>query len=52
MGSARVVVGQEGRAIRDFSERLCTRYTLSIRAQAGNYRERLNALLADAQLPG
>lgn len=36
----------------DFAERACTSYSFLLRTTATNYRERLNAMLADAQMQG
>lgn len=40
------------RVIRDFTGRVCTGYSLFVRAKSTIYRDLLNAVLADAQMRG
>lgn len=51
-GLAQAVFGREESVIRDFSEWLCTGYTSSSYAHAGDYQDGLNGLLRAAQQRG
>lgn len=49
-GSAWAAVIQRKRFIRNIAEHICTRYAMSMCKQAGDFRDYLNALLADERL--
>lgn len=46
----RAAIGRGVRIIHNLSARVCTGYTSSMRAPAGDYQDCLNAFLKDAQL--
>lgn len=50
LASARNAVGRGEGLMHDFAERVCTGYTSLLHTQAASYRDRLNHVLADAQL--
>lgn len=48
--SARATIDGGESVIRDFLDRICKSYSLSVVPQATGYHDRLNAVFADAQL--
>lgn len=50
--TARTTNSQQKRAIRGFSDRVCTGYSSLVRAQSICYRDRLDAVHANAQMCG